>query len=266
MITVTTTVFKKTTLALIGLACAAGIVFSVGLSHQNDTEVRAATTNTQRVWATFDAGTWNTGGALMYVYTWDSGNTSNNNGWPGDPMTLDSSNSKYFYDLPIEQNMGIFTRVNPGDTSTAWDQTGNLEIGEDSAHYSCFVSNWGGSTSWSYFTPTTTTVVSNFAATIDTDTEACSESSAQAAVNAYNALSTFEQDQFDVLSVGGGFTGLQRLNFLKTFYSISTPLNINNIGDGNNSDDSLMTMLIIGAIGLTTLGGYYIISRKKHLA
>ena len=113
------------------------------------------------------------------------------------------------------------------------------------------------------FTPTATTVVANFAATIDTAGEACSSGAAQAAVNAYNALSTFEQDQFDALQVSPGVTGLQRLNFLKSFYGISTPLNQNMTQSNNNKN--VVAISIIGILSISAIAGYYFLKTKKAI-
>lgn len=105
--------------------------------------------------------------------------------------------------------------------------------------------------------------MANFAATLDTIAEICTKPLAQAAIEAYNNLSTFEQDQFDVLPVGNpedGMTGLDRLNYLKSRWNITTLLNARSIPE---SEKTLSATLVIGSLGITSLLGYYFINKKR---
>ena len=116
------------------------------------------------------------------------------------------------------------------------------------------------------FSPVTTTAVSAFAATMDTAAEACSVTAAQSGIDAYNDLPTFEQNQYEALAVGDGQTGIDRLNYLKVFYDISTPIGSSVSGRVASKDSSATATVIIGALVVSSLAGYYFISNKKTLA
>ena len=129
-----------------------------------------------------------------------------------------SQSHAYYVDVPTDvTHVEFFREANP---SSRFNYSG----------WSTYTSGmkyvFDGSTSeFSGFSFSTTKIVSDYAAELDTSAEVCTSGAAQTAVNDYNLLATFEQNQFDVLDVGGGVTGLQRLQYLKDFYSISTALN-----------------------------------------
>lgn len=260
MITMTTTVFKKATLALIGLACAAGVIFSVGM-HQDDTKVQAATSETHRVWVNdTEAPTyWFEGSAVTGVHFWGTGVDAYGK------VLWDAANSTKYYDIPLAADSFQILRIGPLDEH--WDYTGNLSFGTGTfwLHNDKSVGYDSGATH------STTTIVSNFINSMNTDYSICSKPSVESIVNSYNGLSTFEQDQFDATTLtlpnGGTKAGIARLNELISDFSVTIPLNANDVG-GINQDrnNSLLTMLIIGLLGLSTLGGYIVISRKKNLA
>ena len=226
----------------------ASVGFSTGNSYL---QTEAATTETKRVWMKNSiTSTWDADGAGTAIHYWGG---STGTSWPGVRVKWDAANQMVYFDLPSDVPSYLFSRVSGSNPITDWGaKTANLTYANSVGKYFDLTGPiaWGGNTtpgSFVTFTPATTTIVANFAATIDTSAEACSVESAQAAVDAYNNLSTFEQDQFDVLNVGGGFTGLQRLNYLKTRYSISTPLNAKNsldLLDGQQTNDVLIITLV----------------------
>jgi hypothetical protein len=83
----------------------------------------------------------------------------------------------------------------------------------------------GSTAEFAGFAFNTTKVVQDFADSIDTSAEACTSELAQTAINTYNAMATFDQNQFDVLAVSEGVTGFQRLEYLRSRFSIATALN-----------------------------------------
>lgn len=235
------------------------------LSQNRDIEADAATVETKRVWLYPDFVTWWEDDLhTTHIYFWDD--NAVNNGWPGYAMHNDGANSLLFYDVPLATVSVVFARV-VNSTGDSDKQTVDitLESSVDSYKYDLWNDEIGGKLKGAFvaFTPDTTTIVADFAATIDTSGEACSFSAATAAVNAYNDLSTFEQNQFDVLDVGGGVTGLQRLNFLKDFYNIETSLNVSPFGFQDSSKYSWL-VIGIGTLGVFALLSYFFVTKKKH--
>lgn len=250
-------------------AIALGAVLTLGIgvtlsSTSPSREVEAATTETRRIWVKVATGenTWfNNDGARLFVHLYGSGT----NGWPGQEVTLfDSANAFKYFDAPNTYTNFIFTRVAPN--GTIWKELPSNVLGEAQGQWFCTINtglngyirqDWVQNSN-----PNITTNVANFVATIDTQAEACSTGAAQAAVNAYNALSTFEQDQFDSYSFGSpAKTGLQTLNYLRTFYSISTPLNANWVD--SYSSKNIAVIITIALLGVTSLAGFYFLRKKK---
>lgn len=240
--------------------------FAFGLAQNKRAEVRteAATVATKRVWMKNSiTADWDKDGAGTAIHYWGGATGTS---FPGVRTKWDAANSLIYYDIPADVTSYMFVRVNGSDPIANWGaKTEDLVYTNSVGKYFNLSGPivWGGKTtpgSFVSFTPTTTTIVAAFAATIDTDVEACSFVAAQAAVNAYNALSTFEQDQFDALQVGGGKTGLDRLNYLKAKYSISTPLNARVTPE---VEKNVSGALVIGTLGLTSLLGYYFINKKR---
>jgi len=252
MIFMTTTVFKKMSLLTLGLACAAGVIFSVGAkTAKPETNVEAATILTKRVWVNTNEypSYWYDGGAVTGIHYWGASEDYVK-------VILDSANSTWYYDIPNAVNDFQLLRI--GTSGEHWSLLSNQVYG-----IGTFWLHTDGSVGYDGGTHITTTIVTNF---IATTSGICSKSAAQTIIDNYNLLATFEQDQFDVYDVGEGVTGLQRLNFLKTKYTITTDLNVSNIGTNDESNSSsLFIMSIIGIVGLSTLGAYYSISRKRRL-
>jgi len=233
---------------------------------KNETNVEAATYETRRVWATItsDPTWWTNDGALTYIYYWqvrEGQSDYTTLSWPGVQMLTDSANGFMYYDVLSWYTSFKLVRVVGGVDQ---NQTAGDPLGFVQSTFLCTISTPSNVLTQTWTTPTfaTTTIVSDFAATIDTSTEACSLVAAQAAVNAYNAMSTFEQDQFDALTVSEGVTGLQRLNYLRTYWNISTTLNVSNV-DSVLDDKSIIGIIMVGVIGLTTIGCFYFLTRKR---
>ena len=234
-----------------------------GLAQRSKDVVRAdaASPTTKRVWAKIvNKDQWDADGASTYIYYW--GPNGAYHSWFGVPVKWDSTNDLVYYDVHPDTTHVIFVRVNKNKDGV-WNQTADLEA---TGHFDTWYFNltgYGGGEWKNDLTIKTTKIVSDFAATIDTKEEACSSLATQAAVNAYNELSTFEQNQFNDLDVGEGVTGLQRLNYLISFYGIDTPIGSSVPGRIPSSDNSATATLIISALGVSSLAGYYFISKKK---
>ncbi|MFA5421872.1 MAG: hypothetical protein WC344_03665 [Bacilli bacterium] len=248
----------------LGAVMAAGIGATLS-SISPASEVEAASTNTKRVWMKNSiTSTWDADGAGTAIHYW--GGTSGT-AWPGVRCNWDAANSLVYYDIPDDVTTYMFVRVSGSDPISDWGaKTGDLVYTNSVGNYFNLTGPiaWGGATtpgSFVSFTPSTTTIVQALAATIDTDDEACSRPAAQAAVNTYNSLSTFEQNQFNALIIADGKNGSQLLNYLIDFYGITTLLNANYIGSPN--DRNIGLIIAVSVLGLTSLTGLYFVSRKR---
>lgn len=238
------------------------------LSQNRDIEADAATVETKRVWLHTTYVSWWDGdlaNALVGVHYW--GGTSGSN-WAGVQMSKDNANNLWYFDVPSDTTTVKFTRIKASDpTAEPFNKSVNtdLPVNPNLSRFELWNSTLSGEQegAWVGFPPVLTTIVANFAATIDTSAEACVKANAEAAITAYNALSTFEQNQFDVLDVGGGVTGLQRLKFLKDFYNIETSLNVSPFGFQDSSKYSWL-VIGIGTLGVFALLSYFFVTKKKH--
>ena len=240
-------------------------VIGVGSTQVPEVKAEAATVTTKRVWMKNSiTSTWDADGAGTAIHYWGGAQGTT---FPGVRVNWDDANKLVYFDLPEDITHFMFVRVSGGDSISDWGaKTEDLIYSESVGKYFDLTGPiaWDGATtpgSFVTFTPATTTIVSNFAATIDTSEKACSSLAAQAAVNAYNALSTFEQNQFNDLDVGEGVTGSERLNFLKSFYGIGTPLNVRIIPESNNKN--IAAIVTLAGLSLTSVAGYYFLKNKK---
>ncbi len=241
-----------------------------GLAQRNKDVVRAdaASPTTHRVWVhTHYLWWWKNDDAETWLHYW--GDDEPGTTWPGIKMNHDAANDLYYLDVPTTVESAVVARVGPGNT-TVHNQTVDIDLITDGPHFNTrrvelwnSVKDGKNEFGTAPFNPVTTTAVSAFAATIDTDAKACSVEAAQAAIDAYNNLPTFEQNQYAALDVGGGKTGMDRLNYLKDFYNINTPIGSSVSGRIPSSDNSATATLIISALGVSSLAGYYFISKKK---
>ncbi len=226
--------FKKTLLATLTTFMVGGVVLSAN-QNTSQFEPQAATTETNRIWVTVNNSTWGSAGnTYLYVYGGTSGAVLAN--WPGillitggnsTSSNYETGNSKWYYDVPTQYTKFFFTRRDPANVNTEWDRTVDFDTLDSNTpgYYFNLDYNAINKRTVTSFTALTTTLVSDLSQSIDTSGEACTSASAQTAINTYNGMATFDQNQFDALDVGGGVTGLQRLQYLKDFYSISTALN-----------------------------------------
>jgi len=260
-----TTLIKKLSMLTLGLAMTTGICFSVSAkTSKTETTVNAATVETSRIWMVNSiTASWDADGAKTYIHYWGGASSTT---WPGVATIWDSSNGKSYYDVPSGTTGFVFARCSPAGEYWGAKTVDLVATGHFNAYY--FDMNTFGwdpvlcNGTWNSFSPVVTTVVSSFADTLDTFAEACSIEAAQTAVDSYNALSTFEQDQFDALFVSEGVTGIQRLNYLKTFWNISTTLNVSNV-DSVLDDKSVIGIVMVAVIGITAVGCFYFLTRKK---
>lgn len=256
-------IIKYLTLAFL----AGSFAFGLAQNKQPLVKTEATTVETKRVWMKNSiTNEWDKDGAGTAIHYWGGAEGTT---WPGARTKWDENNGLVYFDLPVDVTTYMFVRVSGSDPISDWGaKTGNLTYTESIGKYYNLTGPiaWDGATTpgtFVIFTPVTTTVVANFAATLDTIAEICTEPQARAAIDAYNNLSTFEQDQFDALPVGDpedGKTGLDRLNYLKTRFNITTTLNARSIPE---SEKTLSATLVIGSLGITSLLGYYFINKKR---
>lgn len=243
-------------------------LFGLTAISKQEVKAEAATVETKRVWMKNSiTETWDYDGAATAIHYW-GGSTST--AWPGVRALWDSENELVYYDIPADTPYFMFVRVS-GGTGTPLDwgaKTDDLLYTDSIGKYYDLTGPiaWNGAItpgSWVSFTPKTTKVVKDFAATIDTAAKACSPSAVDSAISAYNNLSTFEQDQFDTLDVGGGVTGLQRLEYLKAFYNINTPLNVKLVNNASTKKN-ITAVILVSGLSLSVLAGYYFLRTKKQ--
>jgi len=235
------------------------------LKKQDAVHTQAAEV-TKRVWMCTDMGLteWQDPSNILGM-SYSGGTTSV--ALPGSPMSYDSENDAWYIDFPVDSTHVIFTLID-SDGITLLDRTieitlsGNIginyimvdKVGEYRNHY--FMGQ----------SIKTTTIVKNFAATIDTAAEACSPEAANTAINTFNSFVTFEQNQYKALNVGDGKTGLDRLNYLKARYNITTPIGGSPVRNTNANSDStiLFATVTITALGFLALGGYFFLKKKVN--
>ncbi len=222
----------------------------------------AASPATKRIWAKIkNKGEWDSAGAHTQIHYWGGTGATTH---PGVDVNYDPTNDLVYYDVDPSHTHVLFARISP--ENTVWNQTPDLVIPNPLNNNIYYIDGYGTTGGWGGFSFQTTKVVSDFAATIDTSAEACTQALAQAAIDAYNNLATFEQHQYAALDVGSGQTGLDRLNYLKARYNIVTPLSSNVSPRSVATENTTTATLIIGALGVTSLAGYYFISKKKLFA
>jgi pullulanase len=206
-----------------------GVVFFVQISnnHNNQT-AQASGSGTNRVWMKNSiTSTWDEDDAGTAVHYWGGAQGTY---WPGERVKWDEANQLVYYDLPADVTDYLFVRVSESNPITdRGAKTEDLTYTDSVGKYFDLTGPiaWGGATtpgSYVSFIPQTTTIVANFAASIATAELACSYSAALNAIETFNEMATFERIQYSALNVGGGVTGLQRLQYLRARYNISTEL------------------------------------------
>jgi hypothetical protein len=224
--------FKTTLSSILTILMVGGVFLSVN-QNTSQFEPQAAVTETKRVWAIareswwFDAGvsfgvsttTGFVGSAAQNYTTYIMQRDVNNNDFGAGGTEFSGSRAHaYYVDVPTNiTHVEFFREASPTNrfNYSGWSlYTAGMK----------YVFN-GSTAEFAGFAFNTTKVVQDFADSIDTSAEACTSELAQTAINTYNAMATFDQNQFDVLAVSEGVTGLQRLEYLRSRFSIATALN-----------------------------------------
>jgi hypothetical protein len=225
--------FKKALLTTLSTIMVGGVVLSAN-QNTSQFEPQAAVTETKRVWAIARTSFWFDGGVSFGVSTTTGfigasaqnyttyimqRDVNNNDFGAGGTEFSGSQAHAYYVDVPTNiTHVEFFREASPASrfNYSGWSlyTAGMKYILENvsTAEFAGFAFN-------------TTKVVEDFANSIDTIAEVCTSGQAQTAINTYNGMATFEQNQFDVLAVSEGVTGLQRLEYLRSRFSIATALN-----------------------------------------
>ena len=228
----------KTTLSSILTILMVGGVFLSANQNTSQFEPQAAETETHRIWVTVNNSTWGSAGnTYLFVFGGTTGDGVLQS-WPGillitggnsTSTNYETGNSRWFYDVPTQNTKFFFTRRDPGNINTEWDRTKDFDIlNSDTPEYNFNLdySVVSDKRTVSSFTAANTTRVQNLINTMDGEQESCSLADATTAINTYNAMPTFDQNQFDVhVFSGTSTTGLQRLQYLRSFNNIATSLN-----------------------------------------
>lgn len=261
---------KAVGLFLLGFISALGIFGSIEFASRNPIDTFAASAETKRVWMKNSiVSTWDADEAKTYIHYWGG---ASNTSWPGVAAKWDAANSLVYYDIPSDITGYQFTRCSPA--GAYWDaKTADLAYADSIGKYFDLTGPiaWGGSTtpgSFVSFTPLKTTIVSNFENSMNTDYSICSAPAVQTIVDNYNSMSSFEQDQFDALTLvlpnGASMNAKTRLEELRSDFGIVTSLTALETGGNSIYSSSLMTTLVLIALSsITLLAGFLILRTRK---
>ncbi|OQA78251.1 MAG: hypothetical protein BWY30_00789 [Tenericutes bacterium ADurb.Bin239] len=260
-------IIKILTVSLLFGAVAFGVKTAVNKQDAVRTE---ASSLTKWVWMKNSiTADWDKDGAATAIHYWGG---ATGTAWPGVLVKWDQNNEKCYYDLPNDVTHYMFIRVS-GDGTQDWGaKTADLTYTDSVGKYFDLTGPivWGGGTTPGSFVafpagqPYTTVVVNNFHLSINTAAGACSATKAQAAINTFNDnLTTFEQNQYKAMDVGGGKTGLDRLNYLKARYGITTPLAGSPVRITDDEKTAMFAILTISGLGILSLGGYFFLKKKQ---
>ena len=228
--------FKKALLTTLTTIMVGGVVLSAN-QNTSQFEPQAATTETHRIWVTVNSSTWGSANANTYLYVYGGTGGAVLQGWPGillitggnsTSTNYETGNSKWYYDVPTQYTKFFFTRRDPNNNNNEWARTIDFDIlnADTPGYYFNLDYNLGNNRSVPAFSALNTTNVQNLINTMDGEKESCSLADATTAINTYNAMPTFDQNQFDVhVFSGTSTTGLQRLQYLRSFNNIATSLN-----------------------------------------
>jgi hypothetical protein len=224
--------FKTTFSSILTILMVGGVFLSVN-QNTSQFEPQAAVTETKRVWAIARESWWFNDGVSFGVATTTGfvglaaqnyttyimqRDVNNNDFGTGGTEFSGSRAHAYYVDVPTNvSHVEFFREASPTNrfNYSGWSlYTAGMK----------YVFN-GSTAEFAGFAFNTTKVVQDFADSIDTSAEACTSALAQTAINTYNAMATFDQNQFDVLAVSAGVTGLERLEYLRSRFSIATALN-----------------------------------------
>lgn len=222
--------------------------------------------DTKRVWLdTSDVSWWDGDleNALVGVFYWGG---SLSTAWAGVEMKYDNANSLWFYDVQSDVTSVKFTRIDADNRSVDFNKSIDVELPLDpnNSKFELAESVTGIEQNGTIasFSPTAPTVVLNFAATIDTQAEACNAPAVEMAIAIYHCLSTYEQNAFNNYSFGSPLrTGAQTLAYLEAYFSVVDPLGNNGLGTITNRNIAIV--IIVSGFGLVAVVGLYFINRKR---
>jgi len=225
--------FKTTLSSVLTILMVGGVFLSVN-HNTSQFEPQAAVTETKRVWAVARTSFWFNDGVSFGVATTTGfvdaaaqnyttyimqRDVNNNDFGTGGTEFSGSQAHAYYVDVPTNiTHVEFFREASPASrfNYSGWSlYTAGMK----------YILENVSTTEFAGFAFNTTKVVEDFANSIDTIAEVCTSGQAQTAINTYNGMATFEQNQFDVLAVSEGVTGLQRLEYLISRFSIATALN-----------------------------------------
>ncbi|HZJ89678.1 MAG TPA: CotH kinase family protein [Bacilli bacterium] len=180
---------------------------------------------TKRVWVSEKKingkNAWSFDDAIVSIHYWGGGSDTD---WPGVATLYDANNDAHYYDLPTNINDYLFARMGP-DGDYWGRKTRNLTF-QESINKIYEIEEFGDNevspADFQDFTPVATDVVADFTAKTSDASYVCDASTVIKELNYYYyELTTFEREQFNSLDVGGGATGLDRINYLIEKYNIT---------------------------------------------
>ncbi len=263
---------KAFALLVMGFVCALGVFGSIKAASRQPLDTFSAGSETKRVWMKNNlVSTWDSDSARTQINYWGG---AANTTFPGVPVKWDAANSLVYFDLPADITGYQFLRCSP--TGTYWNaKTADLTYADSVGKYY----NLTGPIEWDpiatpgsfvSFTPTTTTIVSNFVNSMNTDYSICSNAAIQTIVDNYNLMSSFEQDQFDALTItlpnGASVNAKTRLEELRTDFGIVTSLNALNPGNSQMTNSNLIATLTLIFISSSSLLGFFFLLKNKKTA
>jgi hypothetical protein len=228
--------FKTTFSSILTILMVGGVFLSVN-QNTSQFEPQAALNESDRVWVDVSAVSSKidkSGGATCLHYFGGTSPTT----FPGTTVNFDVANSKVYLDLIIAQGHTTFLVARGNSTCTAyWGyKTNNISLSGNINTRQVRLTSMDEPDIGDYFeiishvtedfSAVNTTSVQNLINTMDGPQESCSLADATIAINTYNAMPTFNQNQFDVhVFSGTSTTGLQRLQYLRSFNNIADSLN-----------------------------------------
>ena len=274
--------FMKKITKLMAVIALLGGVFGVALTRNGTIKAEAAAVTTKRVWLYADSVSWwenDPDTSSVGIYYW-GGTTSI--AWAGTAMLKDDANDLWYYDVPADTTFVKFTRIKKADPKNAYNKSVDINLFFNSIdHVNTYRFELSTSTingeltgAMVLFTPVTSTVVNNFKAATDglngegnPEDGICADTDkAGDLVTFYNdMLSTFERYQFNNLTVGSGVTGLQRITYLSSLSSITAETTKLNTLTPLDTEKNIFALTLIGIIGLSSIGGYYLLKEKKNV-
>lgn len=224
-----------------------------------------ASAPTKRVWLDFHELTWwgnDPDESIVGIHYWGGSSSST---YAGVAMTKDNANNLWYYDVPSDTTSILFSRIKKSTPNDVFNKTEDIALESNVNTIKHRLLNKTGDyghhlTNTLSFSPAITDKVNVLHESINTKAKACGETAAETAIMSYNAMPTFEQNQYATMDVGGGVTGLQRLNYLKNFYELG--IVIGAVRTKPKEDRATIAILAIGGLSVLSLGGYFFLKKK----